>query len=154
MTILFRNEQKKLKVNTRLLKKRIQQILENLGLQNSEISILLVTDAKIRKLNAQYRNIDKPTDVLSFPQDNDGLDELDIHLLGDVVISVETAKRQAREHGHTFSEELTLLLIHGILHLTGLDHERSSKEAKQMRQKTNILFQEIFNKSVGDCNYW
>lgn len=126
--------------------------MENLNLQKSEISILLATDAKIRKLNSQYRNIDKPTDVLSFPQDNDCL--LNIHLLGDVVISVETAERQAREHGLSFAEELTLLVIHGILHLTGLDHERSPKEAKQMRQKTNILFQEIFNKSVDNCNYW
>src|SRR5262249_44959811 len=82
-------------------------------------------------LNRQYRGKDKPTDVLSFPL----ADELQPFLLGDVVISVETAARQAQRRGHSLPEELQVLLIHGILHLLGDDHEISRSEAIRMRRK-------------------
>jgi probable rRNA maturation factor len=155
MPVLFRNEQRKHKINSRSLKGQIEVILKKLGLQDSELSILIVNDTKIRKLNAQYRNIDKPTDVLSFSQDDDSSEKMDLHLLGDVVVSAETAKRQAVEHQLVFTEELALLIIHGILHLNGLDHERSPEEAKEMRQKTYKLFQHLFpgRKPGGNCNY-
>lgn len=155
MTVLFRNEQRKHKVDARLLKSRVNTLLKYLDCQDSEVSILLVNDAKIRKLNFQYRKIDKPTDVLSFPQEDGGPNELTFHLLGDVVVSAETAQRQAREHGLSFNEELVLLIIHGILHLLGLDHERSAKEARQMSQKTYILFERVFpgRKPGGTCDY-
>lgn len=155
MPILFRNEQRKHKINSRSLKGQIELVLKKLGLQNSELSILIVNDAKIRKLNSQYRNIDKPTDVLSFAQEDDDIDNMSPHLLGDVVISAETAKHQAKEHQLDFTEELVLLIIHGILHLQGLDHERSPGEAKEMRQKTYKLFQHLFpgRKPGGNCNY-
>lgn len=153
MTVLLLNEQRKHKINSRILKNRINIVLEYLDCQDSELSILLVSDAKIRKLNSRYRKIDKPTDVLSFPQEND--DALPVHLLGDIVVSAETAQKQAREHHLSFNEELVLLIIHGILHLLGMDHERSAKEARQMRQKTYILFEKIFpgKKPGGNCNY-
>jgi probable rRNA maturation factor len=82
-------------------------------------------------LNRQYRGKDKPTDVLSFPL----ADEWQPCLLGDVVISVETATRQARRRGHSLREELQTLLIHGILHLLGYDHEISRSEAIRMHRK-------------------
>lgn len=153
MTVLFRNEQKKHKINARAIKSQVESVLEKLGLQDSELSILIVNDATIRKLNAEYRNMDKPTDVLSFSQDDTG--DLGIHLLGDIVISAETAHRQAYLHELTFSEELALLTIHGILHLTGLDHERSPREAKKMQKKTYHLFQQLFpGREPGiHCNY-
>jgi probable rRNA maturation factor len=155
MTLLFRNEQRKHKIDSRSLKGQIELVLKNLGHQDSELSILIVNDAKIRKLNAQYRNIDKPTDVLSFAQEDDGMENMAPHLLGDIVVSAETAKRQAKEHQLAFTEELALLIIHGILHLQGLDHERSPGEAREMRQKTYKQFQHLFpgRKPGGNCNY-
>lgn len=90
-----------------------------------------MTDHEIRSLNRQYRGKDKPTDVLSFPL----ADELHPFLLGDVVISVETAARQAQRRGHSLREELQILLIHGILHLLGYDHEVSRSEAIRMHRK-------------------
>lgn len=155
MEILLRNAQRKYKVHSPGLKKNAKIILEQLGCHDSELSILLVSDAKIRQLNHQYRDLDVATDVLSFPQNEDGAGEFDSHLLGDVVISVETAHRQAGEHQLILEEELVLLLIHGILHLLGYDHERSPREERVMKQKTGELFQLIFpgRKPSSDCNY-
>jgi rRNA maturation RNase YbeY len=90
-----------------------------------------VTDPEIQTLNLQYRRKDKPTDVLSFPL----ADELQPHLLGDVIISIETAARQAQRRCHSLHEEIQTLLIHGILHLLGYDHERSRREAIRMQRK-------------------
>jgi probable rRNA maturation factor len=90
-----------------------------------------VTDPEIHSLNRQYRGKDKPTDVLSFPL----ADALQSFLLGDVVISIETAARQAQQRGHSLREELQILLIHGILHLLGYDHEVSRREAIRMHRK-------------------
>ena len=89
----------------------------------------------MRRLNRQYRNKDKPTDVLSFPL----ADALCPALLGDVVISVETAARQARRHKHALREEIQTLLVHGILHLLGYDHEASRNEAIRMHRKERAI---------------
>jgi probable rRNA maturation factor len=96
-----------------------------------ELSLALVTDPEIHVLNRQYREKDKPTDVLSFPL----ADKLQPSLLGDVVISVETAARQAQRRGHSLREELQILLIHGVLHLLSYDHEISRSEAIRMHRK-------------------
>ncbi len=90
-----------------------------------------MTDPEIHILNRQYRGKDKPTDVLSFPL----ADELQPLLLGDVIISVETAARQAQRWGHLLREELQTLMIHGVLHLLGYDHEISRSEAIRMHRK-------------------
>ncbi|MBI5426990.1 MAG: rRNA maturation RNase YbeY [Nitrospinae bacterium] len=155
MTVLLRNEQRKHKVDSRALKARTQKILDGLHCPDDEVSILLVNDAKIRKLNARYRNIDSATDVLSFPQEDDPAGEMGFRLLGDVVVSLETARPQAKEHRLSLEEELILLIIHGILHLSGMDHERSAQEARRMRQKTARLFGNIFpgRKPGGTCAY-
>ena len=110
-----------------------------------------MTDQTIHELNSQYRNKDKPTDVLSFPL----ADDLYPWLLGDVVISIETAQRQARRRRHSLREEVLTLLIHGILHLLGFDHERSDKEARGMKEKTRELFGRIFpnKKPSKSCNF-
>ena len=155
MDIQFQNDQEICEIDSKKLKIHVGKIMRELGRQNDEVSILLVNDAKIRKLNRQYRNIDAATDVLSFPQ-NDGEDaEFVSHMLGDVVISVETAKHQAAEHRFSLEQELVLLLIHGILHLFGYDHERSPKEEKIMKQKTWKLFDLIFPGEVpsDSCEY-
>jgi rRNA maturation RNase YbeY len=106
-------------------------VLRHLDQTQAELSLALVTDPEIHNLNHQYRGKDKPTDVLSFPL----ADALQPFLLGDVVISVETAARQAQRRGHSFRAELQTLLIHGILHLLGYDHEVSRRAASRMHRK-------------------
>lgn len=153
MPVYVRNAQRKHRLKSRELKKQAQAILENLGCRDKELSILFAGDGRIRKLNAQYRNIDQPTDVLSFPQ-NDGTKPVS-PLLGDVVISVETAWRQARDHNLSFDEELALLLIHGTLHLLGYDHEKSPAAARRMGRKTRELFQMIFpGRSLAGAHFF
>jgi len=109
----------------------------------SEISILFIDDIEMRVLNKRYRGKDKTTDVLSFPQISDFKSAIRnpqfAILLGDVVISLETAKRQAKESGHPFNREVIILLTHGILHLLGYDHEGDKKKAVEMRRKEKEL---------------
>jgi probable rRNA maturation factor len=104
------------------------------------MSVLIVNDARIHRLNARYRGVDRPTDVLAFAMREGPFTHLHPELLGDVVISAETALRQARVRRHSLAEELTRLLIHGILHLLGYDHEVSSAEARLMRAKERELW--------------
>ncbi len=113
------------------LRRWVRTVLRHLDQTQAELSLALVIDSEIHSLNRQYRGIDKPTDVLSFPL----ADALQPSLLGDVVISVETAARQAQRRGHSLREELQTLLIHGILHLLGYDHEISRSEALRMHRK-------------------
>ena len=106
-----------------------------------ELSLALVGNREIRQLNAAYRKKDEPTDVLSFPAG----DHLagGAKILGDVVISVEQADKQAARAKRSREEELEILLIHGILHLLGYDHERSAKEARIMREMEKNLQQAL-----------
>jgi probable rRNA maturation factor len=115
-------------VESKLLSKIAHRALEVLGLSKVELSIALVSDAQIKRLNKLYRNKDKPTDVLSFPIGEKVEDWL---ILGDIVISVDTAKRQAQELGHSLEEELKRLLVHGLVHLLGYDHELGGEEEKK-----------------------
>lgn len=113
---------------------------ENPHVQCRELSVLFTDDSEIHQLNREYRGKNKPTDVLSFSQ-LEGAEEFGSSpLLGDLVISLETTKRQAKEYGTTFSEELARLLIHGALHLFGYDHENvPAREAQRMRRKERAI---------------
>jgi len=144
MEILLSNNQNQHPVDSKALQSQIGQLLVKLGETQCELSLLLTDDAEIRRLNKTYRNLDHATDVLSFPQDEDAVNESGDTLLGDVVISVETAARQAEEHHLSFNEELILLAIHGILHLLGYDHERSPQDARIMKDKTQVIFETLF----------
>lgn len=104
-----------------------------------ELSVLLVDDRTIAELNSQYLNRRRPTNVLSFPMREGPFSEDQPEILGDVVISVETASREAEDSGITVEERLDFLLIHGILHLFGYDHEQDDSEAKIMEEKTEEL---------------
>ena len=119
------------KVSAANVKRTAQKILRLVGQNNAELSLALVGNDEIRELNRKYRNKPAPTDVLSFPADESA--GLHARLLGDVIISVEQAEVQARRARRTLEAEVEWLLIHGILHLLGYDHERSAKEAKIMR---------------------
>jgi len=142
MDVQLQNNQKVCDVDSQSLKNHAKKFMRALERENDELSILLVDDDNIKTLNRQHRNIDCATDVLSFPQTDN--DEFISHMLGDVVISVETAKRQASEHHFSLEQELVLLLLHGLLHLLGYDHERSQKEEQIMKEKTWELFALIF----------
>ncbi len=144
MTVLIKNTQRKHKLNVRELERKTQKILDILGLAHLELSLYFMNDARIRTLNSQYRGIDRATDVLSFSQSEGDPDEPETDLLGDLAVSAPTAARQAEEHQLSLQEELILLIIHGILHLTGMDHEKSDREATAMRRKTRKVFAEIF----------
>lgn len=119
------------KVSCRRLKKKAERILDLLKRSQVELSIALIGNPEIQELNAKYRKKNEPTDVLSFSSGEPLLPDLEI--LGDVVISVEQAEKQARKKKHKLDRELETLLIHGILHLLGYDHERSQADAKIMR---------------------
>lgn len=114
---------------------------EELPLTNEcELSILITDDSEIQKLNKQYRDKDKPTDVLSFSM-IEGLDDPQ-PVLGDIVISLETAERQAQEYQVNLYQELLRLLIHGILHLVGFEHENVSEQvAQEMKDTEDKLYQ-------------
>jgi len=127
------------------------------GWQDAEVSVVVTGDEEIRTLNREYRGIDAPTDVLSFPLEeweegpagppaagagagaNEGPPELP---LGDVVISIERARQQAEEYGHSFWRELGFLAVHGVLHLLGYDHQ-SERERKVMREREEAILGEL-----------
>jgi probable rRNA maturation factor len=108
-----------------------EKMLRHLGREEHELSVLLTDDAFIQTLNETHRGKDRPTDVLAFAQ-NEGEDmpsPMDQTLLGDVVISLDTAERQARGRKHSLMDEVSFLLAHGILHLIGYDHQTDEQEA-------------------------
>lgn len=136
---------------------KIQEVLqkcfeeEKLNDLNLYISIILTTPTKIRQLNKEYRNIDKETDVLSFPMfEKNEIDKIILkhekqliqETLGDVIISVERVKQQAQEYGHSFERELSYMLVHGFYHLMGYDHIEE-EDKKKMRQKEEKVLNEL-----------
>jgi len=106
-------------------------------LKDIEICISFVDDETIRELNNTYRNINRATDVLSFPQDGP-----DFSILGDIVISVDTAKKHAVRYENTYEFEIKKLIVHGILHLLGFDHKKK-KETIAMREKEKVLLAQV-----------
>jgi len=110
----------------------------------NELSVLITDDDEIEELNTAFRNKAKPTDVLSFPAYNNKEDANYSPSIGDLVISLETATRQAKEYGVTLDQELLRLLIHGTLHLFGYDHENvSSEEKKEMEKLEDTFFSKL-----------
>ncbi len=120
---------------------KIGSTIENLqGLL--EVSVSFVDNASIQLLNREYRGIDSPTDVLSFPQDDDGeLGDLEgiPRILGDIVISLERAKEQAEDFGHSVQREVLYLAIHGFFHLLGYDHESPEDQSKMREMEERVL---------------
>ncbi|MEK7845535.1 MAG: rRNA maturation RNase YbeY [Nitrospinota bacterium] len=150
MELLIQNRSR-LKIDLKKIKRWVSLILKKPGYQDSEISILFVDDEGIRVLNKNYRGKDRATDVLSFSQleevKNSKLQTPNSELLlGDVVISLETAKRQAKERGHSFEKEVFILLTHGIFHLLGYDHEKSRKMAAEMRRMEREIIESEYQR--------
>ena len=148
MKIWIRSQQKHILSDSRKIRKAGQKILAELALPDAELSILLVNDAQIRELNRRYLQRDKPTNVLAFPMRKGEYATLHPHLLGDLVISVETAQRQSKRFGLNPMQMIILLMVHGILHLIGYEHEGAKKGAREMAIKQKELFQKCQNIGV------
>ena len=123
----------------RVVKRRAERMLAAIGASAAELSLVLTDDAHIEVLNRTHRRKAKPTDVLAFPMDAAGAGpSRKIQLLGDVVISLDTAARQARARRRPLLAEVTHLLAHGILHLAGFDHKTDAQE-RRMNEATRLL---------------
>lgn len=123
-----------------VVKLAAEKVGEMYGVSKGEVSVTLTDDAYIRTLNHQYRQMDRPTDVLSFALHEGEEPEIfggsDINVLGDVVLSVERAKAQAAEYGHSLRREIAFLTVHGMLHLLGYDHiEEADRQEMEQEQK-------------------
>ena len=125
-----------------LSRRSLFRILEDFNLSDVEVSILFVSSQKIRSLNKRYLKRDRATDVIAFPIDNEDcrISGLPI-ILGDIVISFDRARIQAREEGHSLKRELTLLIIHGMLHLLGYDDTTHSERKKMFVLQEHYLAQ-------------
>ena len=141
--VIISNEQKDIKIPTgvRMLVRRCcNAVLRQENFEGSaEISVTFVNNEQIHKLNLEHRNIDRETDVLSFPLGENGVYDINhdtgAKMLGDIVISIEKAFAQAEEYGHPLQREIAFLTVHSLLHLLGYDHENGGLEAVHMREK-------------------
>lgn len=141
MKIRIDNNQKKINIAKRKIRSTTITLLKYLDCSNKEISISFVNDDAIQQLNNQYRHKDKPTNVLSFSLQEGEFGNINPHILGDIVISVDTANADARKNARTFEQEIDFLIIHGLLHLLGYNHENTTKEeTKKMQKKEKELF--------------
>jgi len=140
MAILITNRQTIVRLDIPSLRRSIRRILKLLGRDQDEISILLVEDREIRDINRTYLKRDRATNVIAFPMQEGPFRNLHPQVLGDVVLSVETASRDAKKEGMDLEDEILFLLIHGILHLLGYDHEGSRAQSLRMRAKERELY--------------
>lgn len=151
LKVMIRNNQRavKIPVGLRLLiRKCCQAVLLTEKFENdAEVSVSFVDNAEIRRLNRIYRDKDKSTDVLSFPLGENGVydvnNETGAYLLGDVVISMETAVKQAHIYGHSLEREVGFLTVHSMLHLLGYDHETSALDAAKMHEKEELILESL-----------
>lgn len=146
MQIEISNQQEKMTV-TQAIEDRIIEVLEETARVHevddlAEVSLMFTDDETIHEMNREYRGIDRPTDVLSFALEEGEEEEIyggpEENLLGDIIISVETATRQAEEYGHSVEREMAFLALHGMLHLLGYDH-MEEEERQQMRAQEEAI---------------
>jgi rRNA maturation RNase YbeY len=135
MPLLIQNRQRTVAIHTVLIKKRVQQVLTYLGCADQELSIVFASDRLMQALNRAYRQQDHPTNVLAFPQRPIHKGEPATALLGDVIVSLPTAAREACILHQALEERVLYLLVHGILHLLGYDHDRSVAERRRMEAR-------------------
>ena len=103
-----------------------------LELENVYFTVIFIDDEKIHEINREYRNIDRPTDVISFAFNDNGILNGPVNMLGEIYVSIDKMKQQAIDYGHSQKRELSFLCIHGLLHLLGYDHTLGEKEEKEM----------------------
>lgn len=156
MTLMIDNRQDNINIEeiNDIIEKVVNKTIEYEGIKNKfEISVILVDNIQIQKINKEYRKIDSPTDVLSFPMieyDEPGIlphdgaylevdRDTDEILLGDIAISLEKAYEQSKEYGHSFEREVAFLTLHGMLHLLGYDHIDEKDRALMRQREEGIL---------------
>lgn len=139
--VVVRSRLRQGRIRTGPLKALAQRILVAAGAPRAQLSVDVVGDGRMRRLNRLYRRIDRPTDVLAFAMREAGGPKSP--LLGDVVISLPTAARQSAKAGHSINREMAILLVHGVLHLLGYDHEQGPLEARRMRRKEQALLRSL-----------
>ncbi|MBI9086663.1 MAG: rRNA maturation RNase YbeY [Desulfobacterales bacterium] len=139
MAILIDNRHRHLPIPTARIRETAQRILDDLGSPEAELSLVFVDDDEMADLNNRYRGRSGPTNVLAFAMGDGQFSDLQPDLLGDVVISVDTVRREAARDGIRPETHLVRMLVHGILHLSGYDHEVSEAEADRMEDKTEAL---------------
>ena len=149
--IYFENNQEKEVISYRLkmlIRRSVEAALAYEEIDDDcQVSVTFVDNEEIREINRKFRNIDRATDVLSFPLfDEDGMDahveELDC-MLGDIVLSLERAREQAAEFGHSFAREVAFLTVHSVLHLLGYDHELSDEDDADMRKRQTEIVENM-----------
>jgi len=129
----------------KIIKKVLQKCFEEENLQDKKlyVNVVLTNDENIRNINREHRQIDKPTDVLSFPMyEKEELENLKLEnedILGDMVISIERVEEQAKEYGHSFERELAYMVVHSFYHLLGYDHIKEKDKMKMRPKEENIL---------------
>ncbi len=153
LIVYYENEQNKERVTYKLkmlLRRAIEETLRYEGYENDvQVSVTLTDDRQIQALNRRYRQVDAPTDVLSFPLiDFDdccgepAIDEIE-NMLGDIVLNLERARAQAEQYGHSFEREAAFLTVHSMLHLLGYDHELGEEEDRDMRRRQHEIMDKL-----------
>lgn len=122
------------------LKEFLVQVAKDEKLDNIIYNVIIINNEKIREINREYRNIDRETDVISFAlEDEKSFNRTDIRVLGDIYISIDKARSQALEYGHSFKRELYFLAVHGFLHLLGYDHMKKEDEEVMFKKQEEVL---------------
>lgn len=131
-----------------LLRRRTGKLLSALGCDHAELSLWLCDDTTIADLHREYMGVEGPTNVLSFAQHDGEFGDLEPDLLGDVAVSLDTASRDAAEVGHPLDDEVLFLVVHGVLHLLGYDHEGDAcHRAGEMESKEDSLFRALLDEA-------
>jgi probable rRNA maturation factor len=141
MSIAIENRQKKAKIDLRRMRRSLKRLMKELCCEEGELSLLLVDDDQIREINRTYLKRDRSTNVISFPMGEGEFGAVNPQLLGDIVLSAETAARDAAAGGIDLMDEVEFLVIHGLLHLIGYEHENTtSEESRKMKTRERELF--------------
>ena len=141
MSISIQNRQKLLTVDVGRVRRSLKRLLKELGFKDREVSLLLVADDQIREITTNYLQKDRPTNVISFAMTEGAFGDVHPEILGDIILSVETAARDAMAGDIDFMDEVEFLLIHGLLHLLGYNHENvESREVEKMKKLERELF--------------
>jgi len=137
---VFNQTEEDLEKELEELKDFLHKVAKDEKLDNIIYNVIIVDDEQIHQLNKEYRNIDRPTDVISFAlEDDDSFNRTDIRVLGDIYISIDKVRSQKEEYGHSFKRELYFLAIHGFLHLLGYDHMEKEDEEIMFKKQEEVL---------------